>query len=163
MILNFIWNSKGPVIIKTLLEKNGLGKLVLPDNKTYFRPHEIKYKLATHVFRLSLITLHCVFSTSQSAALGMTLLFQPSQSPPSLLNLGTTSPHFAFALSVSLAFNSQIPPFYQLLAWSCLNTTSKILCSLYKFLPSSYTFFSSKLSCPLLFLPFILAFCHIQQ
>lgn len=64
MILNFIWNSKGPVIIKTLLKKNGLGKLVLPDSKIYFRPREIKYKLATPVFRLSLITLHCVFSTS---------------------------------------------------------------------------------------------------
>lgn len=42
-IVHFIWKDRGPILVKTLLKKSKLGKFVLLDRKTYFRPSNMKY------------------------------------------------------------------------------------------------------------------------
>lgn len=68
MVLNFLWKSKGPKIVGTLLKKNKLGKLALPDSKTLFRLSKMNYKLTIHVFKSSLIMPHLIHPTSESTA-----------------------------------------------------------------------------------------------
>ena len=51
-ILKFIWNLKGPHIVKTLLKNNKYGKLALSDLKMYYKTTVIKivsYQIKTGI------------------------------------------------------------------------------------------------------------------